>query len=301
MIWACLSRPDVPSVSSSPNSSGSRRRACCTCRCQPSRSANRPWTSSQSWRRAPSTTSRTLLDSALPWIARARSCCASTSDCSSSAPASRLTHRFSMLQRGDLKRAASRADDEHGQMLTGELQFDLSADDQGLFLAEVDELLQRVEESLVDLERAPDDRTLLNEIFRAAHTIKGSSATIGHTRMAALTHAMQTRLDDVRKGIAAVTPQLIEALLKAVDVLKLLRDEVETRVAADVDVDAAASAVERRAGLRTGAADRRRAPKHTTSPTENVPGASHRFAIVLEDGPWLAVRALQALLTLGEH
>jgi two-component system chemotaxis sensor kinase CheA len=73
-----------------------------------------------------------------------------------------------------------------------ELQFDLSSDDQALFLAEVDELLQRVEESLVDLERAPADQALLNEIFRAAHTIKGSSATIGHVRMATLTHAMET-------------------------------------------------------------------------------------------------------------
>src|SRR3979409_2280286 len=144
--------------------------------------------------------------------------------------------------------------------MTGELQFDLSAEDPGLFLAEVDELLQRVEESLVDLERAPDDQALLNEIFRAEHTIKGNSATIGHTRMAALTHAMETRLDDIRKGAATVTPQLIEALLKAVDVLKLLRDEVETRVAADVEVDPPASAVERRAGLRRGA-DRRRGSK----------------------------------------
>src|SRR6266487_45684 len=134
--------------------------------------------------------------------------------------------------------------------MTAELQFDLSPDDQGLFLAEVDELLQRVEEALVDLERQPDDQRLLQEIFRAAHTIKGSSATIGHTRMAALTHAMETRLDDVRKGVAPVTADLIEALLKALDVLKVLRDEVETRVAADVDVDAAASAVERRAARR---------------------------------------------------
>src|SRR3982075_3148073 len=103
--------------------------------------------------------------------------------------------------------------------MSGELQFDLSADDQGLFLAEVDELLQRVEESLVDLERAPDDQALLNEIFRAAHTIKGNSATIGHTRMAALTHAMETRLNDVRKRTASVTQDLVEALLKAGDVL----------------------------------------------------------------------------------
>src|SRR6185369_24588 len=133
---------------------------------------------------------------------------------------------------------------------SGALEFDLSDDDQALFMAELDEMLQRTEESLVDLERRPDDQALLQEIFRAAHTIKGSSATIGHHRMAALTHAMETRLDDVRKGIAPVTPSLIEALLKALDVLKLLRDEVETRVPADVDVDAAATAVERRAGNR---------------------------------------------------
>ncbi len=82
------------------------------------------------------------------------------------------------------------------QSPSSELQFDLSPDDQALFLAEVDELLQRVEEALVDLERQPDDQALLQEIFRAAHTIKGSSATIGHIRMAALTHAMETRLDD---------------------------------------------------------------------------------------------------------
>src|SRR5258708_14441043 len=186
-------------------------------------------------------------------------------------------------------------------MSAGELQFDLSPDDQPLFLSEVDELLQRFEESLVDLERVPEDAALLNEIFRAAHTIKGSSATIGHTRMAALTHAMETRLDDIRKGNATVTPQLIEALLKAVDVLKLLRDEVETRVAADVDVDAAASAVERHAGLRRGAADRRRGAKRGAAATLEAAGATHRFTVALENSPWAAVRALQVLLGLGEH
>ena len=173
------------------------------------------------------------------------------------------------------------------QMTSPPLEFDLSPDDQALFLAEVDELLQRVEESLVDLERSPDDQPLLDEIFRAAHTIKGSSATIGHARMASLTHAMETRLDDVRKRTASVTPELIEALLRALDVLKLLRDEVETRVAADVDVDAAAIAVERRVALRS-------LPPATDEETL-------RLTVTLEDGPWAAVRALQALLALGEH
>jgi two-component system chemotaxis sensor kinase CheA len=189
-------------------------------------------------------------------------------------------------------------------MTTQELQFDLTSDDQALFLAEVDELLQRVEESLVDLERAPDDQGLLNEIFRAAHTIKGSSATIGHTRMAALTHAMETRLDDLRKGTASVTPDLIEALLKALDVLKVLRDEVETRVAADVDVEAAATAVERRSALRDpvpAAKPKAKSKRSAKAKTKAAEGATHRFEITLEDGPWIAVRALQVLLALGEH
>ena len=192
--------------------------------------------------------------------------------------------------------------------LDKDLQFDLTSDDQALFLAEVDELLQRVEESLVDLERVPDDQGLLNEIFRAAHTIKGSSATIGHARMAALTHAMETRLDDVRKGTASVTPELIEALLKALDVLKVLRDEVETRVAADVDVDAAAAAVERRSALRDPAPTKKpvskakkRSAKSGSKANAAIDGATHRFEIVLEQGPWAAVRALQVLLALGEH
>jgi two-component system chemotaxis sensor kinase CheA len=189
-------------------------------------------------------------------------------------------------------------------MSTQDLQFDLTSDDQALFLAEVDELLQRVEESLVDLERAPDDQGLLNEIFRAAHTIKGSSATIGHTRMAALTHAMETRLDDVRKGTASVTPDLIEALLKALDVLKVLRDEVVTCIAADVDVDAAAAAVERRSALREPASSPKAKAKKRSSKAKakaTAEGATHRFDIVLEQGPWAAVRALQVLLALGEH
>jgi chemotaxis protein histidine kinase CheA len=51
---------------------------------------------------------------------------------------------------------------------TGELYFDLSGDDQALFLAEIDEILQRFEEALVDLESAPENEELLQEIFRAA-------------------------------------------------------------------------------------------------------------------------------------
>ncbi|MDQ6670040.1 MAG: chemotaxis protein CheA [Chloroflexota bacterium] len=185
------------------------------------------------------------------------------------------------------------------QESTGELQFDLSDDDQALFLAEIDEMLQRFEEALVSLESTPDDQDLLQEIFRAAHTIKGNSSTIGHTRMAALTHAMETRLDDVRKGIAPVTRELVEALLKAGDVLKLLRDEVETHRMADVDVEAATAAVERDGGLRDAVPPEGTRQKRGKK-AERAAAATHRITVALEPSAWWSVRALQVLLALGE-
>jgi hypothetical protein len=93
---------------------------------------------------------------------------------------------------------------------------------------------------------------------------------------------------------------LIEALLKAVDVLKLLRDEVETHRAADVDVEAIAAAVERRAGLREplpAETVKQKSGKHAALATD---AATHRITVVLEPSKWTAVRALQVLLALGE-
>lgn len=180
------------------------------------------------------------------------------------------------------------------QQPQGPLEFDLTADDQALFLAETDELLRRVEESLVALEHTPDDARLLNDIFRAAHTIKGSSATIGHGRMAALTHAMETRLDEVRTGAAPVTAALVEGLLRSLDVLNLLRDEVETRQQVAVDVESAIRALEPEGAPAM-------APASSNAPARPVAGATHRIIVALEPGAWVAVRALQALLALGER
>src|SRR3972149_4612882 len=104
--------------------------------------------------------------------------------------------------------------------------FDIAEDELQVFLAEADEHLQMLDEGLVQLERRGDDAELLQAIFRAAHTLKGSAGVIGHRRMADLTHAMETALDGLRKGTLAVTTPLVDACLEALDALKLLRNEV---------------------------------------------------------------------------
>ncbi len=109
------------------------------------------------------------------------------------------------------------------------LQFELDDDDLKLFCEEADEQIELLDTSLIQLEGEPAPE-LLQQIFRAAHTLKGSSATIGHKKMASLTHAMETVLDAVRQGKKTAGAETVDALLAGLDALRVLANEVVTRV-----------------------------------------------------------------------
>ncbi|HML98779.1 MAG TPA: chemotaxis protein CheA [Tepidiformaceae bacterium] len=114
------------------------------------------------------------------------------------------------------------------------LQFDLDDEDLKLFCEEADEQIELLDTSLVQLEGEPDP-DLVQQIFRAAHTLKGSSATIGHRKMASLTHAMETVLDAVRQGRRRPTSDVVDALLAGLDALRVLANEVVTRVDSGIE------------------------------------------------------------------
>jgi len=115
------------------------------------------------------------------------------------------------------------------------LQFELDNDDLKLFNEEADEQLESLDTALVQLEGEPDPE-LVQQIFRAAHTLKGSSATIGHKRMAQLTHAMETVLDAVRQGKKKPTSDVVDALLAGLDALRELAREVITRIDSGTEI-----------------------------------------------------------------
>ncbi len=118
-----------------------------------------------------------------------------------------------------------------------EIIFDISEDELPIFLAEVDEHLQMLDDVLIRLEREESDSELVQTVFRSAHTIKGMSGVIGHRRMTDLTHALETLLDGVRKKSIQISTQMINLCLEAVDRLRLLREEVVTAQVSDVDID----------------------------------------------------------------
>jgi two-component system, chemotaxis family, sensor kinase CheA len=94
------------------------------------------------------------------------------------------------------------------------------------FLVETDELLRSLDNNLVKLESTPSDLNLLNEIFRAAHTIKGTSSFLGFEQVTSLTHKMEDVLNKLRKAEMVVTAEVMDILLESLDLLKVLIEHV---------------------------------------------------------------------------
>ena len=117
------------------------------------------------------------------------------------------------------------------------LQFPgMTEEDIKVFLVEADEQLQYLEDGLLDLEQRSDDPEVIAQIFRAAHTLKGSSATLGHDKMARLTHSMESVLDLVRKSQMNVTPVLMDLMFECLDMLRILNREIATAQDSGADI-----------------------------------------------------------------
>ena len=87
------------------------------------------------------------------------------------------------------------------------------------FRAEAADLLAELDSSMLELESRPQDADLLNRVFRAIHTIKGSGATAGFNEMAAFTHHVEELFDEARMARLTITPEMIDLALKAKDLI----------------------------------------------------------------------------------
>jgi two-component system chemotaxis sensor kinase CheA len=121
-----------------------------------------------------------------------------------------------------------------------------------IFRVEAQELLEQIELGLLDLARDPGDKELVASVFRALHTLKGSGAMFGFDALAGFTHHCETAFDKVRKGDVAATPELVTAVLDAMDHMRAL---AEGRPASADEGHALLAALERVVGA---------APAHTS-------------------------------------
>lgn len=105
-----------------------------------------------------------------------------------------------------------------------------------MFLEESMENLQTLNESLLELEKSPEDVDTLNKIFRVAHTIKGMAATMGFNDIADLTHSMEDVLSEFRDGKMKVTQNVVTVLFDCLDTLEKMINIIEEGSDSVIDI-----------------------------------------------------------------
>jgi two-component system, chemotaxis family, sensor kinase CheA len=95
------------------------------------------------------------------------------------------------------------------------------------FLAETTELLEKLDDDLIALEKSPEDAELMNRIFRSIHTVKGAASFLGFDSLVKVTHKTEDVLNRLRKGELTLSSQIMDVILEAVDLVKTLVSDIK--------------------------------------------------------------------------
>lgn len=96
-----------------------------------------------------------------------------------------------------------------------------------IFIDETSEHIQSLSDNIMTLEKEPDNKDVINEIFRAAHSLKGMAGTMGFKRMQHLTHDMEDVFQEVRSDRVKVTSDMIDLLFRCLDAIEAYLDCVK--------------------------------------------------------------------------
>ncbi|MEQ3641376.1 MAG: chemotaxis protein CheA [Alteromonas sp.] len=109
------------------------------------------------------------------------------------------------------------------------MSFDVDEEILQDFLVEAGEILEQLQEQLVDLENNPEDANLLNAIFRGYHTVKGGAGFLSLTELVEICHGAENVFDVMRNGQRTLTPELMDIILQATDVVVDMFERVKSQ------------------------------------------------------------------------
>jgi two-component system chemotaxis sensor kinase CheA len=141
------------------------------------------------------------------------------------------------------------------------------------FIVEAREHLETIEPNLLELERNPGNLSLLNDIFRPMHSLKGASGFLGLNAINGLAHKAENILDELRKGNIPVNPEIMDVILAATDLLRTMIENLE-QTGGEGEVDTAPVIARIAAQLEGGAPAAPAAPPVTGAgdfPAEDAP------------------------------
>jgi len=99
---------------------------------------------------------------------------------------------------------------------------------QDIFLEEADEQLQELNQNLLELEKNPGNSDIINNIFRAAHSLKSSAAFVGLNDLSDLAHKMENLLQGIRDQTLEITPQIVDVIFKCFDAINSVIETVSS-------------------------------------------------------------------------
>jgi two-component system chemotaxis sensor kinase CheA len=171
-----------------------------------------------------------------------------------------------------------------------------------MFLAEAREHLQGLNLAVVRVEEDPGERETVDEIFRAAHSLKGMSATMGFAGVAALTHEMENVFELLRRRKSGLEREAIDVLLECLDALEAAVDAIDADGAEKLDPAPLVARLQRLVRDRDADDEEEpEAPSADAGPLAADGPVVVVHATLAEDAVMPAVRAYQVLAALGEH
>jgi two-component system, chemotaxis family, sensor kinase CheA len=104
------------------------------------------------------------------------------------------------------------------------------------FIVETNEIFEKLDNELLEVEKRPEDKDLINSIFRAIHTVKGTSGFLSFEQMSTVAHRFEDVLNKLRRGELTFQPPMLDVMLEAFDLMKVLLKQVVDRDLKDIDL-----------------------------------------------------------------
>ncbi len=136
------------------------------------------------------------------------------------------------------------------------------------FIVETQEIFEQLDQDLIQLEATPDDLELINRIFRAVHTVKGTAGFLSFEQMSTLAHRFEDVLNKMRKGQLAFEPWMLDTMLDAFDLMKVLLQQVIDKQLQDIDMSDILSRLE---AIASGAGEGQAGAAEQAQPAESAP------------------------------
>lgn len=104
------------------------------------------------------------------------------------------------------------------------------------FVVETKEIFEKLDNEILLIEKSPDDKELVNSIFRAIHTVKGTSGFLSFDQMSAIAHAFEDVLNKLRRGDLKFQSAMMDPMLEAFDIMKVLLKQVIDKDINEIDL-----------------------------------------------------------------